>query len=177
MRKCSPEGRDCIEKKSTSTFNCSVACEGIYADVQWVENVVEAMGEEPVEDEVEKKLSGKYVDEMTRLVYKNLKKEIEMIKGGKKGDELGQKFKKLMSEYKQFKNNQVQHFRFDSAATSFGKYKPMKIKFKTNEISGVDFAEILISDDTLILVGIKKLHRGNPGNGRANIWHLRSNAQ
>ena len=121
MKICSPEGRDCIENKATSTFNCSVACEGIYADVQWVENVVEAMGEEPVEDDVEKKLNGVYMDEVFMLVYKNLKKEIEMLKKGKKGDELGHKFKKLISEYKQFKNNQVQHFRFDSAATRFGK--------------------------------------------------------
>ena len=121
MKICSPEGRDCIENKATSTFNCSVACEGIYADVQWVENVVEVMEEDPVEDEVEKEFSRRYVNEMTKLVYKNLKKEIEMMKGGKKGDELGHNFKKLISEYKQFKNNQVQHFRFDSAATRFGK--------------------------------------------------------
>ena len=127
MKICSPEGRDCIENKSASTFNCSVACEGIYADVQWVENVVE----ERAEDEVEKEFNGRYVDDMTRLVYKNLKKEIEMLKGGKKAGELDrQKLKKLMSEYKQFKKNQVQHFRFDSAATStgFGKKFPMRTK-------------------------------------------------
>ena len=126
MTICSPEGRDCIENMAISTFNCSVACDGIYADVQWVENVVEAMGEGPVEDEVEveKKLNGVFMDEMFMLVYKNLKREIEMLKGGKKGDELDrQKLKKLMSEYKQFKKNQVHHFRFDSAAhsASFGK--------------------------------------------------------
>ena len=106
----------------TSTFNCSFACEGIYADVQWVENVVEETEEEPVQDEVEKEFSarGRYVNEMTKLVYKNLKKEMEMIKESinKKGDELGQKFKKLISEYKQFKKNQVQHLRFDSVAYS-----------------------------------------------------------
>mgnify|MGYP003332895084 CR=1 FL=1 len=123
METCSPGGRDCIEGNFTLTFNSSVNCEGIYADVQWVENISEAMEEGPVEDEVEveKKLSARYGEEMTLLVYKNLKKEIEMLKGGKKGDELGHKFKKLISEYKQFKKNQVQHFRFDSAATSFGK--------------------------------------------------------
>ena len=73
--------------------------------------------EEPVEDEMEKKLNDMFADDPAMLVYKILKKE--MIKGGK----IGQKFKKLMSEYKQFKKNQVQHFRFDSAAhsTSFGK--------------------------------------------------------
>ena len=124
MKICNPEGRDCIDNKSTSTFNCSVACEGIYADVQWVDNVVEAMEEEPVEDEVEKKLRSMFADASTKFVYENLKKEIEMIKGGKKGDELDrQKLKMLISEYKQSKKNQVQNFRFDSAArsTSFGK--------------------------------------------------------
>ena len=122
MKTCSPEGRDCIEKKSTSTFNCSVACEGIYADVQWVENVVEETEEEPVEDEVEKKLSDMYTPESTMLVYESLKRE--MIEEANKGDNLDRKkLKKLISEYKQFKKNQVQHFRFDSAAhsTSFGR--------------------------------------------------------
>ena len=77
------------------------------------------MEEEQLEDEVEKKLSDMYVDEKTRLVYDILKRE--MMKGDNKVDELDrQKFKKLMSEYKQFKKNQVQHFRFDSAARSIG---------------------------------------------------------
>ena len=34
VAKCSPTGRDCIEKNSIESFNCSVTCEGIYADVQ-----------------------------------------------------------------------------------------------------------------------------------------------
>ena len=81
---------------------------------------MQAMEEETVDDEVEKEFGGRLVDELTRLVYKNLKKEMEMIKESinKKGDELGQKFKKLISEYKQFKKNQVQHLRFDSVAYS-----------------------------------------------------------
>ena len=88
MRKCSPEGRDCIENKATSTFNWSFACEGMYADVQWVENALE----EPVEDEVEKKVNDMYADESTMIVFEILKREL--LKGGRKG----QKFKKLMSE-------------------------------------------------------------------------------
>ena len=76
--------------------------------------------EELVEDEVEKKLSGMYTPESTMLVYESLKRE--MTKEGNKGDNLDRKkLKKLISEYKQFKKNQVQHFRFDSAATRFGK--------------------------------------------------------
>ena len=82
------------------------------------------MEEEQLGDEVEKKLSDVFVDELFMLVYKNLKREIEMLKGGKKGDELDrQKLKMLISEYKQSKKNQVQNFRYDSAAhsTRFGK--------------------------------------------------------
>ena len=43
LEKCSPRGRDCIEKNFAQTFNCNVTCEGIYADVQLVN------GEEPKE--------------------------------------------------------------------------------------------------------------------------------
>ena len=62
---------------------------------------------------------------MFRLVFK----EIGTIKGSisKNRDELDrQKYMKLISEYRQFKKNEVQHFRFDSAAhtTAFGKLVP-----------------------------------------------------
>ena len=33
MQKCGPRGRDCIEKNSAETFNCSINCEGMYADI------------------------------------------------------------------------------------------------------------------------------------------------
>ena len=36
MEICGPEGRQCIQKNSANTFNCSTTCQGIYADVtQW----------------------------------------------------------------------------------------------------------------------------------------------
>ena len=35
LEKCSPKGRDCFEKHSSQTFNCSATCEGVYADVLW----------------------------------------------------------------------------------------------------------------------------------------------
>ena len=121
MKKCSPEGRECIESTFTSTFNCSVACEGMYADVQWVENVEEEM-EEKVEDEVEKEIVAWHpydekAKDVARLVYRNLKREIEMI--SKTGDDTldRQKFKELISEYKQFKSDLI-HLQFDSAASS-----------------------------------------------------------
>ena len=37
MKKCCPEGRDCIQKHITKNFNCSTTCEGVYADVQCTE--------------------------------------------------------------------------------------------------------------------------------------------
>ena len=130
MNKCSPEGQECIENNFTSTFNCSVACEGIYADVQWEENVEEEM-EEKVEDEVEEEFGewdvydiyDEKAKDMARLVYRNLKREIEMISrtGDDKFDR--QKFKELISEYKKIKSDKIQ-FQFDSAAssTTYGGY-------------------------------------------------------
>ena len=35
MKICGPEGRDCIEKNSAQTYNCSESCEGVYADIYW----------------------------------------------------------------------------------------------------------------------------------------------
>ena len=35
MKICGPEGRDCIVENSAQTFNCSSACEGMYAGVNW----------------------------------------------------------------------------------------------------------------------------------------------
>ena len=35
MKKCGPEGRDCIAKNSAETFNCSMSCKGMYADTNW----------------------------------------------------------------------------------------------------------------------------------------------
>ena len=84
-----------------------------------MENIEE---QEADEDKVEKKLRDSYDQDLLRLLFK----EIGTIKGSisKNRDELDrQKYMKLISEYKQFKKNKVQHFRFDSAAhaTTFGK--------------------------------------------------------
>ena len=51
MEICGPKGRDCIERYSTKSFNCITNCEGIYADVQWIEKKTE---EEIVKDAVDK---------------------------------------------------------------------------------------------------------------------------
>ena len=96
----------------------------MYADVQWEESE-EELGDE-VEDEVEREFSewevrgstNRKVKDMTRLVYRNLKRDIGMISKTGGGELDRQKFKRLISEYKKFKREQVQYFRFDSAASS-----------------------------------------------------------
>ena len=96
IAKCTPKGRDCLERHSKSTFNCSVNCEGIYADVQAVDEQLEA------DREVDQ-------DEM---------KEASKGKDWKK-------FKTLISEYEMFKRRNVQHFKFNASAYEnfFGKFR------------------------------------------------------
>ena len=128
-KRCGPVGRDCIEKKSSQTFNCSVTCDGVYADVHWITDIIkEEVEDEPVEVEVSgevgeelKKMQKQLVN--MKLVYKSLRKEMEES-FGRRGEELDrEKYVKLLSEYKSFKKNNVLHFRFNSEANStmFGK--------------------------------------------------------
>ena len=90
MEKCSPKGRDCFEKHSSQTFNCSATCEGVYAHVLWEDDQI-------------------------------MNTEGNKIKRGKEMDK--QKFLELIDDYKQFKRENVRHFRFHSIAPSsaFGK--------------------------------------------------------
>ena len=62
MRKCGPEGRDCIEQNSAETFNCSMTCDGMYADINWKDG--------KMKDEKDKK---KY--EILNSQYQNFKKK------------------------------------------------------------------------------------------------------
>ena len=56
-------------------FNCSISCEGIYADTQWTEEALNSDKEEEEEDENAQSLSG--MDNLRRLIkeYKELKKK------------------------------------------------------------------------------------------------------
>ena len=92
---CSPTGRDCIEGAIGKGFNCSVSCEGIYADVQWL----------GVSDGEEKKM-GEH--QWTMLNGKMEKDEEELNK---------QKVLALVDEYNAFKKRHVRHFRFNAEAT------------------------------------------------------------
>ena len=62
MKKCGPEGRDCIEQNSAETFNCSMTCDGMYADINWKDG--------KMKDEKDRE---KYT--MLESEYQNFKKE------------------------------------------------------------------------------------------------------
>ena len=85
------------------------------------------------EEEVEKKLKGHLNEDLynsvteMRLMYKHLREELKLQKGNiaKKVAEMDkEKYLTLISEFRKFKMNNVQHFRFNSAAnsTSFSKF-------------------------------------------------------
>ena len=139
MEKCSPKGRDCFEKHSSQTFNCSATCEGVYADVLWDADTIlkKDMDDELVEEQVEMVFDGGVEEdvrkEMERLdkklakqmykMYADLERKMKMIEGNqdKMGKEMDkEKFKKLISEYKKFKMENVRHFRFRPDAEMFG---------------------------------------------------------
>ena len=94
--KCSPIGRECIEKNFAETFGCNVTCKGIYADVQWTDESME----EDVSREVLKKNKAKRMMNMGKM-----------------------KMLRLISNYKAFKKNVVRQFSFSSttSTSSFGK--------------------------------------------------------
>ena len=102
---CGPKGRDCIERNSADSFNCSRSCEGIYAD-GWVVKETEEADEEAVETE-----SGGIVFEE----LKKLRKRVSDLERNRKGEELDkEKYKMLIAEYRKFKSNNVRHFKFSS---------------------------------------------------------------
>ena len=135
MEICGPKGRDCIERNSTQSFNCSTTCEGIYADVQWVgKKVEEDVKDDEAEAAVERKIEGDVGEELAK-VYKqlaDLKTEVKVLKssGQEKGEELDKEnYKMLIAEYRKFKTKNVRHFRFNSGENSsaFGKFLILSI--------------------------------------------------
>ena len=100
-RKCSPTGRSCIKRWSNDGFNCSVACQGIFVDIQWEEDD-------------------------TLVKVNDLKSNMERTSGNakRKGDILNREmFEELISDYVAFKKQYVTHFRYSAQAKSsnFGK--------------------------------------------------------
>ena len=73
--------------------------------------------------------------EMFNRLKDDLKKEMELMKStiGKKGEELDKKkYERLVSEYRNFKKQNVRHLRFNSAGdlSKFGKYKPCMLSLQ-----------------------------------------------
>ena len=96
MEICGPKGRDCIERNSTKSFNCCTTCEGIYADVQWVEKKTE---EETEEEAVETESGGIVLEEL-----KKLRKRVADLERNRKGEEMDkEKYEMLIAEYRKFK--------------------------------------------------------------------------
>ena len=83
-----------------SSFNCSVSCEGVYADVEWVEHMV-GVGKEKEQA-------------LFWLMGKIERKQQEENK---------KKIRRLIDNYNLFKARTVQHFRFNASLnlSSFGK--------------------------------------------------------
>ena len=116
LTKCSPKGRDCVERNSALSFNCNTTCEGIYAGVEWEDEIV--IFEEVNELGEENEAMTELYKEMYKRMKEDLKKEMRLMKSniGQKGEKLDEeKYIRLVSEYKKFKKTAYRHFRFNSA--------------------------------------------------------------
>ena len=101
-----------------------MTCEGVFADVQWVDVQMEESEEQ---EQVEVKFNNVAEEEFYAKIMDEVNKKMQQMKGtnDKRGEELDKaKFQKMISEYKKFKINSVKHLRFNSAANSekFGQF-------------------------------------------------------
>ena len=111
---CGLEGRDCIEKNSVKTYNCSTTCVGIYSDVEWRKMLLE---EETVATETENINQGVSELAMIRKELADLHAEVNKLKSNGQGKE-EEKFKMMIAEYRKFKAKNVKHFRLNVRANS-----------------------------------------------------------
>ena len=137
---CDSKGRDCIEKNSAETFNCSTTCVGINADV-WAEKTVEEEfddedSEAVKEADTRSKDKGEVLRRLAELERKldrmevGLKKVVAEGAVGQKGEKLDKaKYQRMIAEYRKSKLKNVKHFKFSSSGTSsaFGEYGYQKI--------------------------------------------------
>ena len=125
--KCDMRGRDCIEENFSRKFYCNSTCEGIYADVQKVDNEAEEMMNVEAGQDLEEIMS-KSEKELYRKFFRKIEKDLKrkgLLNREDSEDMRGQdrkKFNKLIQDFKKFKRNNVKHFKFNSASeeTSFG---------------------------------------------------------
>ena len=118
MDVCDEKGRDCIERSSTNTYNCSTTCVGIYADVQRKDIALEADIDDKETDQTSN--SNELVD-LVRMEVMRMKRSEQ----GKGGAEDNEKYKMLVSEYRKFKEMNVKHFKLNPSANSnaFGEFE------------------------------------------------------
>ena len=93
MSKCSPKGRECIEKEANRNFNCSLSCDGIYADIQFMEEHILMDFRGKIENTTDK------VQRKGELLNK-------------------EKFANMIKKYKAYKRNFVKMFRYNAGAGS-----------------------------------------------------------
>ena len=113
---------------------------------------MEELEEQEPDEYLEEEFDSIEEETLYKKLYKKMAKDIEMKMGksssiGEKVDKM--KFKGLVSEYKSFKKNRVQHFRFNSASnqTAFGELQIGQSLYQFH-VSGEEF------DSTLHLVQI-----------------------
>ena len=83
------------------------------------------MRDDEAETAVEAKFKGKNGEELNKFYrrFADLEKEIKLMKRGGHEELEKEKYRMLIAEYRKFKENNVKHFKFNSAAdsSSFGK--------------------------------------------------------
>ena len=90
---------------------------------------MEESSEDHAGQHLEVKFNSKLEEKLYRELYAKLKNDLETKTKGesiKTGEEVDRmKFQRLIGEYKKFKRNRVQHFRFNSASnqTAFGQFE------------------------------------------------------
>ena len=98
MEVCGATGRDCIERNHAKSFNCSTTCQGVYADVQWIDKNID---EEMNDNEAEKDAKTGNVDEEIKKLQKRVA-DLEkwmMNGGGGREEELDrEKYKTMIAE-------------------------------------------------------------------------------
>lgn len=131
MQICNPNKRDCIEKNSGETFNCSTSCTGIYADVQWVGSDIEEeiKGDtnelrdlrENDDDDLRKRVA--FLEREIRLMRRDFGDIAKSTFGKGVEEQDRKKYKRLISEYRKFKTGRCKYFRFNNAAhfSAFGR--------------------------------------------------------
>ena len=87
---CTPEGRDCVEEKAGESFNCNIACEGIFADAQWIPEATD------------ENIEGTDKNNLMRLIkeYKEFKKNVWHFQfdSNLTASNYGEKYVKLFSQ-------------------------------------------------------------------------------